>query len=237
MSNDIAGRTAVVIGTSGNLGPVWCSALEAAGANVIRFDRGEDDRAFGVDVCDIDQLERAHRLIQSTGNDVSILVYNAAIDNPPGSGASFFGSAEQIMRVNWLGAVNAVDVFSPDMIQAGRGNITIIGSMLGFVAADHRNYDPPFDKPCAYGSSKAALWNFVKNCATRFARHGVTVNMLALSAVEGKQDAAFKERYAARIPIGRMLQPADFTREFLTCCAATVPYDFPVFVGGGWTLW
>lgn len=236
MMIDLQGRTAVVIGTSGNLGPVWCSALKDAGARVLHIDK-DSPSAFNADVTDIDQLMRARVLIEGTGNDVSLLVYNAAIDNPPGSDASFFGNAWEIMRVNWLGAVNAIEVFSPGMLERGRGNIVIIGSMLGFVAADHRNYVPPFDKPCAYGSSKAALWNLVKNCATRFAARGVVVNMLALSAVEGRQDEDFKQRYAGKIPIGRMLRPADFTCEFLTCCAATVPYDYPLFVGGGWTLW
>lgn len=236
MSNGISGRTAVVIGTSGNLGPVWCSALQEAGARVLHIDK-TSPTAFNADVADIDQLMRARVLIDGTGNDVSILVYNAAIDNPPGSDASFFGNAEKIMRVNWLGAVNAIKVFSPGMLTRGRGNIVVVGSMLGFVAADHRNYEAPFDKPCAYGSSKAALWNLVKNCAVRYALRGVAVNMLALSAVEGRQDEAFKQKYSGKIPTGRMLRPEDFTREFLTCCAATVPYDYPLFVGGGWTLW
>jgi NAD(P)-dependent dehydrogenase (short-subunit alcohol dehydrogenase family) len=236
MDNGINGRTAVVIGTSGNLGPIWCASLKEAGARVLHLDKGQSN-AFNVDVTDIDSLERARLLIDRTGNDVSILVYNAAIDNPPGSDASFFGNAEEIMRVNWLGAVNAIKTFSPGMLEKGRGDIVVIGSMLGFVAADHRNYEPPFDKPCAYGSSKAALWNLVKNCGTRYAARGVAVNMLALSAVEGNHDEAFNARYAAKIPTGRMLKPEDFTREFLTCCAATVPYDYPIFVGGGWTLW
>ena len=227
----LSGKIAIVTGTSGNLGPIWVKLLRFHGVQVI-----EIDQPF-CDVTDRNQISDMKIRCMKEYGIPDIIVNNAAIDNPPGSDATFFGNYNRIMSVNAGGVINMVEIFHKEMIENGGGNIVNIGSMLGFISSDPRNYTGNFDKPCAYGMAKAAIWNFTNNCNVRFARSGLVSHVLALSAVNGKQSAEFKKLYKSKIPIERMLEENDFAREFLTVCAATVPYDSPLFVGGGWTLW
>ena len=224
------GKVAVLTGSSGNLGPIWKRLLQHHGVSVIEIDQPY------IDVTNKPQLaDFKIRAIKEYGIP-NIIINNAAIDNPPGSDATFFGNYSRIMDVNARGVVNMVELFHREMIDNGGGNIVNIGSMLGFISSDPSNYTGKFDKPCAYGMAKAAIWNFTNNCNVRFAKHNLVSHVLALSAVEGKQSEDFKEKYSKRIPIERMLQEHDFAREFLTVCTATVPYDAPLFVGGGYTI-
>jgi len=229
--NKLQNKIAVVTGSSGNLGPVWVNILERHGVKVMDFDKPY------YDVTNRDQIADFKIRCMKEFGVPNIIINNAAIDNPPGSDASFFGNYGRIMDVNARGVVNIVELFHREMIDNGGGNIVNIGSMLGFIASDPRNYTGTFDKPCAYGMAKAAIWNFTNNCNVRFAKHGLVSHVIALSAVAGNQSEDFKHKYAKKIPIERMLEKDDFTREFLTVCTATVPYDAPLFVGGGWTLW
>jgi NAD(P)-dependent dehydrogenase (short-subunit alcohol dehydrogenase family) len=219
------------MGHEGNLGPLWVRLLEFYGAIVVAVGLPK------IDVADKESVLRFRDDCVEVYGVPSIIINNAAIDNPPGSLADFFGNYKRIMEVNAGGVVNMVEAFHQEMIDNGGGNIVNIGSMLGFVASDPRNYPAGFDKPCAYGMAKAAIWNFTNNCNVRFAHKKLISNVLALSAVEGSQSDEFKEKYQKKIPIRRMLTEEDFALEFLTACTARVPYDAPLFVGGGWTLW
>lgn len=224
-------KLAVISGTLGQLGPLWCETLQEMGYRVEGLD---------LPSCDISRKEdieaRKNEIVLCEGVP-QVLVLNAAVDNTPGTTANFWSDAQRIIEVNYLGNSYVVEAFLPHMLEAKKGNIVFIGSMLGFIASDYRNYEPPFDKPHAYGGSKAALWNLCKNLAVRYAKDGVICNMLALSGVEGKQYGDFKAKYAKKIPIERMLRKEDFINEFKVCVAAKVPYDYPLFVGGGYTIW
>lgn len=217
---------AIVVGSSGNLGTLWVKWLKGAGHEVFEL-----DLPYCNVIC-MDEIKHAASVISP-----DIIVYNAGIDIPPGAKAGFWDRAAEILSVNLIGAANVCEAFLPGMVARGRGNITFIGSMLGFVASDYRNYPAGFDKNWAYGASKAGLWKLCKDLAVRYADKGIVCNMLALSGVEGRQSDEFKQKYTAKIPIGRMLRPEDFENEFLCCVKAKVPYDEPLFVGGGYTIW
>ena len=222
---------AILTGGSGNLGPIWKAELEKLGYDVFVIDLPHCNVADNLDV------KRVATFYLNKFGAPNVIINNAAIDNPPGSEASFFSNYERVIDVNLKGAINVVKHFIDAMIDNDGGNIVNIGSMLGFIASNPNLYPEGFDKPCGYGAAKAGLWNFTNNCNTRFASKGVISNYLALSAVEGNQAEEFKQKYIERIPIKRMLRKEDFIREFACCVQATVPYDAPMFVGGGWTIW
>src|SRR3990167_5908893 len=108
------GRVAVVTGGSGRLGPIWIETLESAGAKV---------RVLDLPAYDVSKLDQVYDFQQMLPTDPAptIVVNSAAIDNPPGTNASFFGNAERILDVNLLGAVNVTKVFMPGMIRTGGG--------------------------------------------------------------------------------------------------------------------
>jgi NAD(P)-dependent dehydrogenase (short-subunit alcohol dehydrogenase family) len=229
---DLTGKVALLTGPAGNLGPIWQGLLEANGATVIGVGLPE------IDLTDLASMKlKVEKCIMDHGPP-DIFVHNAAVDNPPGSKAALFWDWERIIEVNLGIGVKMIESLLPGMLARDeQHNIVIIGSMLGFVASNPYLYPIGFDKPIAYGASKAALWNVCQNLNNRYAPHGIITNMLALSAVEGNQAESFKQKYKERIPsMRRMLVREDFEKEFLCCCTATAPYWFPLFVGGGFSV-
>lgn len=264
MTTPLDGRTAVVTGASGNLGPVWCGALLDAGCTVVGLDRpsaGRDAR--------LDALQQAHpgRLVcvhtdvadrSSVGAALapplrdlpapSVLVNNAGIDQPPGPAPSYlvYDYPAELFRgtleVNVIGLFNVCQVVGRLMADGGGGSIVNIGSLYASVSPDPRTYDhipvdPPFVKPVAYGASKAAVVNVSRYLAVHWAAHKVRVNVLSPGGVLGRQDDDFKRKFIARVPLGRMAVADDLVGPllFLASDASAYVTGTELVVDGGYT--
>jgi NAD(P)-dependent dehydrogenase (short-subunit alcohol dehydrogenase family) len=180
----------------------------------------------------------------------TVLVNNAGIDTPPGPAKTYLIEEipaevfRGVLEVNLVGAFNALQVFGPAMVQLGRGSIINIGSLYAGVSPDARFYDhlghePPFLKPPAYGASKAALVNLTRYLATHWGPFGVRVNALSPGGVEGGQDDAFKRKFTARVPLGRMAGARDLGGPliFLASDASSYVTGIELLVDGGFTAW
>jgi NAD(P)-dependent dehydrogenase (short-subunit alcohol dehydrogenase family) len=238
VSAALAGRTAVVTGSLGRLGPTWVQALAAAGADVAGLDLTEDgstqlqeavaqfDQAGDylhviADVRDRAALQRAREEIERVLGSPSVLVCSAGIDQPPDAAArsSLFEDVDadafrRTLDVNLAGTLLAIQVFGPPMVAAGGGSIITIGSIYASLAPDpalydHLEMDPPFLKPPAYGASKAGVVNLTRYVARLWGRHGVRANALSPGGVLGDQDPEFQRKYCARVALGRMAEPED----------------------------
>jgi len=241
---DLSGRTAVVTGALGKLGPVWCGALLGAGARVAALDLGgakptqmfeslrashgpDRLRVYAADVTDRPSLEAARADCTRDLGSPTILINNAGIDQPPAAGARRHGLTEipiepcaKVLGVNVLGLFQTSQVFAEPMLAAGRGVIVNIGSLYASVSPDARFYDhfpgePPFLKPPMYGAGKAAVVNLSKYLAAHWAPHGIRVNALSPGGVLGGQDEQFKSKFCARVPMGRMAIEDDLTGPLL----------------------
>ena len=266
MTGPLGGRTAVVTGAFGRLGPVWCEALLDAGATVVGLDlaaasppreyerlrREASDRLHTVraDVLDRTSLEAARRFCAEVADRPSILVNNAGIDQPPDAVKTFrIGDVpteqfRQILDVNVTGAFQVIQTFGPDMVRTGSGSIINICSLYASVSPDARFYDhlptdPPFLKPAGYGASKAALVNLTRYLATHWGPSGVRVNALSPGGVEGGQDAEFKRKFVSRVPLGRMAAAQDLGGPliFLASDASSYVTGIELRVDGGFTAW
>lgn len=266
MSGPLDGRSAVVTGAFGRLGPVWCEALLSAGATVVGLDlpgaspsgdyerlrREADARLTTIpaDVRDRASLEAARRQCADAGGEPSILVNNAGIDQPPGPAKTYriedvpADLLSGVLEVNVIGAFQVAQVFGPAMVRAGRGSIVNIGSLYASVSPDARFYDhlpsdPPFLKPPAYGASKAALVNLTRYLATHWGPRGVRVNALSPGGVEGDQDPDFKRKFTSRVPLGRMAAAQDLRGPliFLASDASSYVTGIELRVDGGFTAW
>lgn len=262
----LAGRVAVVTGINGLLGPVWAAALLDAGATVwgldLKIDATNPNVArlcenyasrmhlLAASVTDRVGLEHARSQLSVQGPAPSILINNAGVDQPPRPGVGWrvedfpWEDFKRVVDVNLGGAFLASQVFGPAMIATRQGSIINIGSLYASVSPDARNYDhlpssPPFIKPPAYGASKAGLLNLTKYLAAHWGPHGVRVNMLSPGGVEGGQDPEFKRKFCARVPLGRMAQPADLIEPmmFLASDASRYVTGQNLQVDGGYTLW
>lgn len=258
----------MVTGALGNLGAVWIEALLDAGARVVGLDlpeakvsdafaslldrHGEERLALvRADVTDRASLEEARRWCADRDLSPSVLVNNAGIDAPPVALTQRHRIEEippevfrGVLEVNLVGTFQAIQTFGPAMVRARRGSIINIGSLYAGVAPDQRLYDhlasdPPFLKPPAYGASKAGVVNLTRYFAALWAPHGVRVNALSPGGVFAGQDDAFRAKYEARVPMGRMAVPADLAGPvvFLASDASRYVTGIDLRVDGGFTAW
>ena len=229
----LSGRLAIVTGASGNLGPVWTSALRDAGANVVGVDLRAAEGVLAADVTDRASLAA---VLDETGAP-DVLVNNAGIDSPPGGDEGEFA---RTLEVNVTGLYNATQVFGEAMCEAGRGSIVNIGSLYASIAPIPAFYDhiePPFTKPAAYGASKAAVVNLTRYFARLWGPYGVRVNALSPGGVRGGQDERFVQKYSARVPLGRMAETDDLGAPllFLASDASAYVTGHELRVDGGFT--
>lgn len=249
----LSGKTAVVTGVGGRLGPVWTRALLGAGARVAGLDLprakpcpqvqallerfGPDRLAlFDADVTDRNSLAAARKLCEDRFGPADILVNNAGVDQPPGiPKASWTLDAipaevcRGILEVNALGLFFSCQEFGGAMAENGGGAIVNVGSLYAGRSPDPRYYDhlpmdPPFLKPPFYGMSKAAVVNLTRYLAVHWGPRGVRVNALSPGGVLGGQDEQFKAKFTARVPLGRMALEADLEGPLLFLVSDAAAY-------------
>lgn len=249
------GQVAIVTGAGGRLGPVWATALADAGATVVGIDAATDVasepylRVEHADVTDRAALEGVRDAIAAELPTPTVLVNNAGIDQPPEAGAQTHAIEhvpldlfKRTVDVNLAGTFNAIQVFGAPMRDLGRGAIVNIGSLYASIAPDPRLYehmgmDPPFLKPAAYAASKAGVLNLTRYFARLWGPNGVRVNALSPGGVSGDQDEEFLDKYCARVPLGRMAEPADLAGPlvFLASGASSYLTGHELRVDGGLT--
>lgn len=218
----LSNKTAGVFGTDGNLGPIWCKALSDMGADVREFNppkwnaKEELDYIFPLD----------------------IVVYNAAIDNPPSPGVGFFSNHEDIVNVNLNGAIRVAKCVIPKMVDRGGGVFIVVGSIQGFIGADWRNYPPGFSKPVGYNVSKAGLNQLVRSICVEYGRYNIRAVCIAFGAVDtGKLTPEFKAKFLRGVPLGRLVSRASLRSTLLYACTCPELTGQTILVDGGYTSW
>ena len=251
-ASPLAGAVAVVTGASGNLGPVWIGALAGAGATVVGVDLRASDvpgaqEVLEADVCDRDALVAALANVRRRHGEPTVLINSAGIDQPPAAGGApsrvedvTLDDFRRVLDVNLAGAFAAMQVFGSAIAAAGGGAIVNIGSLYASIAPDPRLYDhmePAFLKPPAYGASKAGLVNLTRYFARLWGPRNVRVNGRVPGGVAGGQDQAFRDKFAARVALGRMAAPDDLTGplELVASDASRYVTGQHLTVDGGYT--
>lgn len=230
---DLNGKTAVVTGGAGLLGPHFCAGLAESGARVAVVDvqDGKADElaqalrarygteAIGVacDVSDPASVQAMVGRVVAAFGGIDILHNNAASKSR--DLAAFFAPFEEYTLDQWrqVTAVNLDGMFlvaqavGRQMIEQGRGGTIIqTASIYGVMAPDHRIYEGssyggrPINTPAVYTASKAAVIGLTKHLATYWADKGIRVNALTPGGVESGQNDEFQRRYANRVPMNRM---------------------------------
>jgi NAD(P)-dependent dehydrogenase (short-subunit alcohol dehydrogenase family) len=228
---DLTGKKGLVIGGEGNLGPIWMETLRDAGAHAYSiglpyFDFTNDE-----------DLRRAPEIVLQAVGTPDIIVCNAAIDTPPTkTEARFFTDFERTMQVNVNAHARLLEKFIPDMIQKGGGVVVLIGSIQGYIGADWRNYEPPFEKPCSYNCSKAALQQLARSITVQYGRFGIRAVCPGFGPyVSKKLPPEFLEKITSKIPMGRTVSKESLQRTLLyaVCCEDLAGEDW--LCDGGYT--
>jgi NAD(P)-dependent dehydrogenase (short-subunit alcohol dehydrogenase family) len=246
----------VITGGAGQLGRAFTGALIEAGAKIAVIDQvpvkeRADVLSITCDITDRSELEQAFSRIQSRWRTPYGLVNAAAIDSPPNAPPEENGpfetypetSFDRIMDVNVKGTFLCCQVFGGAMAKQGSGSIVNIASIYGMVSPDQSLYQyrrdrgEVFFKPAAYATSKSALYNLTRYLAAYWGPKGVRVNTLTLGGVYNNQDPAFLERYAVKVPLGRMADSSEYTGvvQFLLSDAASYVTGANIVADGGFT--
>jgi NAD(P)-dependent dehydrogenase (short-subunit alcohol dehydrogenase family) len=180
----LKGKTAVVIGGTGELCGAIAEGLAAAGATVAlvgrdavkaqkRLDKiskeGGKAEFFSCDTTSRTGLQKLLADVLAKFKRVDVLVNGAGVNSP----TPFFDIPEEeidrILTVNLKGLMLACQVFGKHMVEQGSGSIINVGSASGL---------NPLSRVFTYSASKAAVHNISKNLAREWATQGVRVNIL-----------------------------------------------------------
>jgi len=248
-SYSLAGRVALVTGSSRGIGEAIALELAGAGAAVAVNSRNREraepvarvieskgGRAIsvGADVCNSAEVAALVRAPVDELGALDILVNNA--------GAGFIAPAEELAEADWRRLIE-LDLTAPflcaqaaarHMLAAGGGVIINIASVLGHTAMPGR---------AAYTAAKHGLIGLTKVLGAEWADRGVRCVAVSPGYVatdlvrENMRRGAFDERdIERRTPLGRLATPQEVARvvAFVASDAASYMTASHVLVDGGW---
>ena len=242
-STRLAGRTALVTGSTGGLGVAIAHALAAEGASVVvtgrNTDRGDavvaDIRAAGGDAvfvaADLGAGEAEIRQLAEAAGPVDILVNNAGIWSTPEATEQISeATLLESYRANVIAPFLLTGALAPAMARRGYGAVVNIGSITGLIGGD---------KSALYNSTKAAVHSLTKSWAAEYGPSGVRVNAVAPGPIATERAAESADHVApvlARIPSRRMSTPEEVAAAvvFLAGDDAANIHGAVLSVDGGW---
>lgn len=236
MEIDLDGRTALVTGSSRNIGQTIATTLANAGADVgitARNDKqGCEETARQVeaagseaavalgDLADSDEIEGVVEQVRSELGPIDVLVNNATT-RPM---TPFFdvdpAELDRVLDVNLKGQFLLTQHVISDMVDSGQGSIVnLIGAMvfLGRTGKSH-----------SYGS-KMGIAGYVRQLASEFGPEGIRVNGLSPGLIDTNRDRTFEghEQVVQATPLERM----GTTQEIADACCYLVS-DRASFITG-----
>ncbi|MSQ25788.1 MAG: glucose 1-dehydrogenase [Dehalococcoidia bacterium] len=129
---------------------------------------------------------------------------------------------DRVLAINMRGVFLGLKYEIPQMIAQGGGVIVNTASTAAFMAGT--------EAP-AYAASKAGVASLTRSAAKAYAARGVRVNAVCPGATETplllRRDTPpedLKRRHAARIPLGRIAQPAEIAQVVLWLCSPAASY-------------
>lgn len=181
----LSGKTAVVIGGTGELCGAMAQGLASAGAEVVLVGRSEAKATTRLEKisqaggkawflpCEVDKRDQLEKLLSDVvakSGQVDVLVNGAGMN----SATPFLEIPEdewdRIYEVNMKGVFLACQVFGKYFVDRDQGGSIInVGSMSGVI---------PLSRVFTYSSTKAAVHNLSKNLAREWAEKNIRVNTL-----------------------------------------------------------
>ena len=185
---DLAGKVAIVTGSSRGIGRAIAEGLAQHGATVVISSRKQDaceevakaindahgqQRAIAIaaSISDKDALQSLVDETKQRLDKIDILVCNAASNPYYGPMAGITDDQfRKILDNNVIANHWLVQMAAPDMLERGNGSIIIVSSVGGLTSSTVIG---------AYNISKAADLQLVRNLAAEFGPKGVRVNAIA----------------------------------------------------------
>lgn len=245
----LAGKRALVTGSSRGLGLAIATALAGAGAEVVLNGRdqqvlgaaasdlagsGASVKALAFDVTSEDSVEEAIAHCEAEIGPIDILVNNAGVQHRSSLEDFPLDQFERVMLTNTTSCFIVGKAVAKRMIPRKAGKIINICSLLTDVAR-------PSVAP--YGASKAAVANLTRGMAVDWARHGINVNAIAPGYFRTEMNEAlvanadFNAWIERRTPMGRWGDPSELggAAVFLASDAARFVSGHILYVDGAFS--
>jgi gluconate 5-dehydrogenase len=242
----LAGRRALVTGSSRGIGLAIATALAGAGADIVLngrdartlgaaaatlADGGARARAVAFDVTDSEGVRDAVAYVENEIGPIDILVNNAGTQHRAPLEDFPDDKFVEVLETNVSAVFRVSQAVARYMIPRGRGRIINICSLLSTAA--RRTAGP-------YAASKAAVANLTRGMATDWARHGINANGIAPGYFKTElnealvADPEFNAWVTARTPMGRWGEVAELggAAVFLASDAASFVNGHILYVDG-----
>ena len=197
---DLAGRVALVTGSTRGIGKAIGDALEEYGAKVLRHD------SKVCDLADPAAIDAYFAKLRADGSLPDILVANASIQAKVPWTEFPMDEARREVQVNFLATLRMFQLCYPKMKAQRWGRLIVVGSV---------NERRPHPDMCVYAATKSAQENLVRGIARQVAAEGITVNNLCPGVFftdrnrECLGDPAYAKKVTDAIPMHEYAMPED----------------------------
>ena len=143
------------------------------------------------------------------------------------------------LRVNLSAAFELIQAARPALERSPGASIINVASIYGVVGPNMNLYaGTTMGNPAAYAATKGGLIQLTRYLATAMAPR-IRVNCISPGGIERGQPEAFRARYEALTPLGRMGREEDLkgAAAFLASDASAYVTGQNLPVDGGWTVW
>ena len=244
------GKLALVVGGSRGIGEACALALAAAGADlaisardVARLDEtatgiraiGREVSLHEADVREVPSVQGLVREVLAQHGRLDIVVYNAGTNVQKQALDVAVEDWDLVHDTNLKGAFFTLQAAGRAMIEAGTaGRMISIASTFAVGGFPNR---------VVYAASKHGVVGLTKVLALEWARHAITVNAIAPTAINTQMNAAlfddpeWRQEVLGRIPMGRFAEPRDVAGAvvYLASPIAAMVTGHVLLVDGGWT--
>lgn len=193
MQIDLAGKNALVTGSTRGIGKAIAEGLVQCGARVAVVGRdlqkaeegakalGENCRGFACDVSDTAQVARLIADVEATFGSIDILVNNAGITKDNLVMRLKDEDWDAVQNANLRGAFAAIRAVSRGMMKRRSGRIINVASIIGLIGNKGQ---------ANYAASKAGLIALTKSVAKELGSRNILVNAVAPGFIETEMTAA-----------------------------------------------
>ncbi|SLN28127.1 putative oxidoreductase [Roseovarius litorisediminis] len=216
----VSGKTYWLVGASEGLGRELARELSAQGARLVLSARNAgrleslcaelpDARAVPLDVTDLKAVRQAAAGI----GPIDGLIYNAGAYDPMRATGWDADAALTMADVNFTGALRVLGEVVPQFMRAGRGDITLVGSLAGYRG---------LPASIGYGASKSALISLAETMRHDLKGSDVVVRIVNPGFIKTRLTA----KNDFKMPM--LMSPRDAAkRVFKAMCSTRFRTDFP----------